>query len=473
MKKVCLRSAILFCMVLVMSLSAGSCASKQNAKLRVCFDIGSQSDMDMGSSLQQMYVEAFQSIIERAGFSPDDIELEVIPSDESQATERSATLQRIRTEIMTGGGPDVFVCVCDPIRKFNVADDRLFPYPEKAMESGFFLPLDQYVDDLERSAWDELERGVMDGGKNSQGEQVILPITYTIPLLSFYQEDLAAYDSTGASWDHVLSGSDPILAEQVRWFWDLWDGLDVPRKDFHEPGFAYIYPDFIDADTGLLGFTEEELLTRVKQSLSAYRRLYQQEANAESSNSICYYDVRWDGIFMMSSKELTIVPLRNENGGTTAVITQYCAVNRNTKRVKEAVSAVDVLLSEGMWFNSDVVTIYNIPVNRNVLIKRNTNVNYGDGIIDMGLKSGSFQGFLKAADQVNAVRYPCRMDFVISDMVLEIQEHMALRNEDSDPQADPIYSLRANFIEGSISEEELAEIVHKYYMKLCRMVDES
>lgn len=472
MKILKLLLAVTLSTTLFFLLLVGSCASKQNSKLRICFDIGAPFDLDMGSSLQQMYVEAFQSIIERAGFSSDDVELEIVYSDESQTTERSATLQRIRTEIMTGRGPDVFVCVCDPRREFSVVDDRLFPYPEKAMESGFFLPMDPYLDDLERSPWDEMEHGVMDGGRNSHGEQVIMPMTYTLPLLSFYQEDVADYDSTGASWDDVLTGNDPILAEQVRWFWDLWDGLEASRKDFHEPGFSYIYPDLIDADTGSLGFTEEELLTRVKQSLSAYRRLDQHEANVESSNAICYYDVRYDSTFNMT-KDLTIVPLRNETGGTTAAVTTYCAVNRNTRRVKDAVSMVDVLLSEGMWFSSYPFssTTYCIPVNRNVLIKRNTNVDYANGPTSMGMKDQSFQEFLKAADQVNAARFACRMDFVISDMLHEIQDRMAL--EFINLEADPIYPRRANFIEGSISDEELTEIVHKYYMKLCRMVDES
>ena len=38
-----------------------------------------------------------------------EIEVEVIPSDPESADEREATLQRLRTEIMTGGGPDVFI----------------------------------------------------------------------------------------------------------------------------------------------------------------------------------------------------------------------------------------------------------------------------------------------------------------------------------------------------------------------------
>ena len=57
----------------------------------------------------------------------------------------------------------------------------------------------------------------MDGGKDRNGRQVLLPMTYTLPLLSFYQEDVPPCDFTGATWDDVLVEENSVLAEQTRW----------------------------------------------------------------------------------------------------------------------------------------------------------------------------------------------------------------------------------------------------------------
>lgn len=453
----------------------GSCGQGQGKKLRVCFDVGHIMDIQNGSSNLQSYVEAFLRCLTGAekdsGLSPDDVAIEIIPSDRSQTTERSATLQRIRTEIMTGGGPDVFVCAADTELHLAVHDDRLFPYVEKAQESGFFLPLDEYLGEWKLSPWEEMSRQIMDGGKDRNGRQVLLPMTYTLPLLSFYQEDVPPCDFTGATWEDVLTGDDSALTEQVRWFWSIGYYMDVPRGDNHGTGMSFIYPEIIRTEEGALSFTEEELLNRVKDSLSAYRRLVQQETQTVSLNTLYSYDTRWDYLLCTEKRDLTILPLRNQQGGTTAVITTYCAVNRNTKQPDKAVAAVEVLLSEGMWLNSNLVTVYNYPVNQRVLTERNANADPNSFFTNTGLTEKSFQEFLKAVEQVNAVRIPSRLDYTMEEMIREIQETIYASRPDAADE--PWNAWKADFILGDVSDEKLAEIVHKYYMKLCRLVDES
>lgn len=453
----------------------GSCGQGQGKKLRVCFDVGHIMDIQNGSSNLQSYVESFlrrlTEVEKSGGLSPDEVAIEIIPSDRSQTTERSATLQRIRTEIMTGGGPDVFVCAADMEPHLAVHDDRLFPYVEKAQESGFFLPLDEYLGEWKLSPWEEMSRQIMDGGKDRNGRQVLLPMTYTLPLLSFYQEDVPPCDFTGATWDDVLVEENSVLAEQTRWFWCLFDLLDTSRGDNHGTGMSFIYPEIIRTEEGTLSFTEEELLNRVKDSLSAYRRLVQQETQAVNLNSLFYYDTRWESFLSTTAKDLTILPLRNQQGGTTAVITTYCAVNRNTKQPDKAVAAVEVLLSEGMWLNSNLVTVYNYPVNQRILTDRNADADPNSFFTNTGLTEKSFQEFLKAVEQVNAVRIPSRLDYTMEEMIREIQETIYASRPDAADE--PWNAWKADFILGDVSDEKLAEIVHKYYMKLCRLVDES
>jgi len=473
MKKRKIQLAVVLCILLIITILVGGCKQTETEKLRICFDVGSIVDMESGTSWQQEYVELFLRSLDSntatGGISSDEVEIEMIPSDESLSTERSATLQRIRTEIMTGGGPDVFICALDMQCDRAVYDDRLFPYVEKAMEDGLFLPLDDYLDKFNYSPWDELNRNVMDGGKNRKGQQVLLPMAYTLPMLSFYQDDVSPNDFTSATWDDVLSGEDPALAEQVRWFWSLWGDPDDLRGDYHETGIGLIFPEMVNLEDGTLGFTEEELLNRVQKSLSAYHRLVSRKTQAINLNSVFYYDTRWESFLNMTTKDLSMIPLRNQNGGTTAIVVQYCAINRNTSRIQDAVSIVDFLLSEGIWRNGS--GIYHYPVNQRVLIERNTESGSESFYTSTGLTENSFQEFLKAVDQVNAVRMPSRLDYTLNDMILEIQETMGKAHVDI--ADDSLYAQRADFILGDISDEELAEIVHKYYKKLSRLVDES
>jgi len=454
-----------------------SCEQSHGKKLRICFDVGAALDIQNGSSNLQLYVESFIRCLteseKNGGISPDDVVIEMIPSDETQTTERSATLQRIRTEIMTGGGPDVFVCAADIGSYLSVYDERLFPYVEIAKESGFFLPLDEYLGELKLSPWNEMSSCIMDGGKDREGRQVLLPMIYTLPLLSFSREDVPPRDFTNADWYEVLAGDDPVLAEQVRWFWNIGNFAGTPtiREDNHEAGISLIYPEIIDTEKMTLSFTEVELLSRVKESMSAYRRLVQRETQTVSLNVLYPYSVKWDYSLRAKQNDLTIIPLRNQHGGTTAVITTYCAVNRNTKQADQAVAAVDVLLSEGMWLNSGLITPYNYPVNQRVLLERNMKSDPNSFFTSTGLTEKSLQEFLAAIDQVNAVRIPSRLDFTLEGMIREIQGAIGASYADID--ADPWYATKADFILGDISDEELAEIVHKYYVKLCRLVDES
>ena len=63
-----------------------------------------------------------------------------------EGQERSAALTRIRTEILAGKGPDVFICTCW-VPGFG--EEGLFKFPNQAMENRIFLPLDDYISGAE------------------------------------------------------------------------------------------------------------------------------------------------------------------------------------------------------------------------------------------------------------------------------------------------------------------------------------
>lgn len=89
----------------------------------------------------------FQDVIAELG-GPENIKLEFPPKC---GDERDAYMTALRTEIMAGKGPDVFVALSgygnhwdDPSLSRLCREDALFRFPKQAMERNIFLPLDEY-----------------------------------------------------------------------------------------------------------------------------------------------------------------------------------------------------------------------------------------------------------------------------------------------------------------------------------------
>lgn len=99
---------------------------------------------------------------------------------------------------MSGGGPDVFITQCVGDFSNTQIGNPIFAMPEKAMELGLFLPLDEYIENAKYSEWDKFTKSVMDSGKNEEGQQLI-PLTYTLPSALYRKSDFVYtpdYDMT-------------------------------------------------------------------------------------------------------------------------------------------------------------------------------------------------------------------------------------------------------------------------------------
>lgn len=121
--------------------------------LSLCVDISSAEFRDVRSFLEGV-----------PGFGREfNVEYELLSNDQS---ERGNQITRIRTEIMAGKGPDVFICYT-PL--FESAGDFLFRYPGKSMLNRIFLPLDDYIAEAQYMKMDELLPAVMEAGKSKEG----------------------------------------------------------------------------------------------------------------------------------------------------------------------------------------------------------------------------------------------------------------------------------------------------------------
>ncbi len=468
-----------FCLMLAILLLCAmlpGCEEKEPEKLRVCFDVGIAQDLSLlgsGKSVQQEAVEAFMSYLNdcdkyiREGVTSEDIELELIPSDESQSTERETALQRIRTEIMTGGGPDVFVCKADTVD--FLFWERLFPYAEKSIQDGLFLPLDELMERAVLTSFSDLCAPVLEGGKDQDGRQVLIPMTYIINVDIYRQEDLPSYDAAGKTWEDVLQGGDPILASQAGWMFciDGWQEADDNFFEDHNSAITHIFPNLVDFKTGSLTVTEEELAGRIKEALAVYRRYLEQGDRPKRMAREL-----WPATSaQMSDEKVTLVPLRNETGGVTAEATMYCAINKNTKQPERAFEVLDVLLSEDAQQGSKLYqNSTGMPANKNIMSPelpyyRPSNIVF---------TKQQYEEYQKAIDQIDTVIFPSMLDVQLSSWQESLLED--LQNEllgSFGHEKDMNNGEQEVFLKGEIPDEKLAEIVHTYYQKMERLLDES
>lgn len=256
--------------------------------------------------------------------------LEIIPQDSDTAEIKASN---IRTELMSGEGPDVFLLSTGAERESMPV---LFPNPEKLMYTDTFLPLDDFLETAEYARPEKFNQKILEAGKTEKG-QMILPITYTYQKVVFRKTDLEGLQEIPLSWEELRTCENPVLQEAV----------------FHYTHCMYpLFGKLADYKKGKLLFMEEELQTMLEE-VCAYTEWNEYRENRPEDLSI-------QGLFdfypnlAASQDEKILVGIPNKNGGITAEIGTYIAVNRNTKIPDEAFSFLDLLFRDEILFGPGI-----------------------------------------------------------------------------------------------------------------------
>lgn len=194
------------------------------------------------------------------------VKLEILPTD---TTERSIYLKQLRTQIMAGNGPDVYLLptgselITDSRMKQNtdrITVEPLFSDIEQAMYAGMFWDLQDYYEADTALNTEGLQQDVMDAGVVDEARYV-LPLRYTMPVLLVNRDSqiTKSLEAAGLSWNdgisdlaaYALDAEDTMLAT----------GLQLPED-------TSVFPMLYDYQKG------KNLIT--KDEISEYMRLYQQ-----------------------------------------------------------------------------------------------------------------------------------------------------------------------------------------------------
>lgn len=382
--------------ILLLFTACGS--AKEPGPLRICIEC---------TALREVFqvedaVQNFLSIAVDYGIleSVDGVEFEVIPYGPDADADRKGVLTRLRTEIASGEGPDIFI-IGRTADGSHWNDDTLFRYPERAIAQKRFLKLDDYIADAQFMEWDKLLAPVMDAGRTEDG-QFLLPMTYSFYATIYNQADPVSGLSGETTWQDMLDSPDPLvqnagrLPEYNDCLTSVFERLTEKQSDTLSLSLDQMQEVF---DTGRSHFQTPE-----PEGLPEYRkcnlridfdtRLFSDSPSGEN------------GIENITNWDMTIVPMCSLNGGVTATVTSFCGINANTKRSKEAFALLDLLLSKEFQQYSGLYGGFlfeGLPV-QDGLMEEDTPVQHWH------FSDNNYQAFLDARNLITDAQFPIPSD---------------------------------------------------------------
>lgn len=431
------KGFIVFVLVLAILLTCLGCSAEIEAEfgskstsdepLRICLDLAylgvenESPEYSYENAVEGAAQGLMMEVVARGG--ADDYVIEVIPKEEAA---RKSMLTKLRTEIMSGEGPDVFIMGCNTSR-FE-AKDMLFPIPEKAMQNGLFLPLDELMADrTQHTEWDKLQQTVLKAGCNDEG-QLIVPIAYTVPVTFFRSSDIELTPDEMTTWNDMLEDSTGVLSSAASWF-NMNEALLHMRGSYIE----YTFGQLADYEAETLLFTPEELKQRSEEIHTVnvkcernvlnnvpahYKNCLSVDFNNETGSNLTLSigamgtDNPFSGI--KPTETQTMIPIYSDDGGASASITAYAAVNRNTLRPEDAFIVLDVLMDletqkKSVLYENWFAQLYGIPMHEE-LLQPSCPAMYTAKGKPWYLREANYNELCRIREQITSVRFKGALD---------------------------------------------------------------
>lgn len=376
--------------------------------------------------------EYFNALIEelKAVCGVEKIQFEMVPQEEAS---RKTKLQRLRTEIMAGSGPDVFIVQTtwgwSPDEFINHYEEAIFSYPEKSMDVGLFLPLDEYMEKNTRfTDWDAQTQAVLRAGRSDEG-QVVIPMTYYIPFFVYPKAEVNIPYTKELTRREILD--DPETAKLGAALYTAIGRTYNESTEVFPDAIRDSFGKYADYQNEELLFTEDELYAIANE---AFKLREVMDANEWPPNYSEYMgdmgSLLWE---LRTSTEMQFVPRYNIDGGITARVTNFMAINRNTKFPEEAYSVIDYLMQEDMQRNSRLYNIYfsdGFPLQNDIGSEEKPLNEETSGMFTYGeyLSAQHMEELLAMKEQISAVNIDSELDYIFREMWEELS--MAMRTAD-------------------------------------------
>lgn len=254
---------------------------------------------------------------------------------------RDPLLTSYRTEIMSGKGPDIFLLPTwnvDQITYDNKSGkeyprlEPLFKDMQDAMSNLTFLPMDDYLAQSEYINLEDHIKPVMDAGKNEHG-QLVLPFTYSVDMFLVDKAKLRNPDVELESLEDIVNYTDKKLRTTLN--------INMNKN------FNSFFAEIIAPDTGELTLTEGDIVKAFEYSGILFDSPVAGESIAYGTYeySTNYTDMMYYQ-WMRYEDEIRPIVIYNMDGGVTAQIETYVAINGSTKHPDEAFKVVEQLFRD-------------------------------------------------------------------------------------------------------------------------------
>ena len=368
------------------------------------------------------------------------LQLEYPPT---RGEERENYLTKLRTEIMAGKGPDVFVCMAGPgfvvdLSKLEQGlyqgewEDAVFQFPQQAMKRNMFLDLSEYIPEFQFTDWEKLTPVVMEAGRYQEG-QYILPMSYTTPITLFRKSEAPHTHSEDMTWDDMLAGGPALQAAAV---------MDSSIYQ------GCVFQPFTDLERDELAFSEEELLNFVKRKLQVYHELSEDVPDFFTRRLEVGFDVDLDPEKFDSDESFSMIPIYSLQGGYGAMVVSFAAVNANTTQPEAAVFLTDYLLSEACQSSclyAYATSSLAVPTMEGLMQEGKSGVSFGEGSWRMSQEN--YETFASLREHIAWAEFCTPLGVELQQLFGDAQD--------------------------SSQAKTLEELVHGAYMRMQMMVAES
>ena len=364
----------MFYTVLSVLLLFCACSVKGNEK-EIVNDISSDIQTELTVCAEESFRNSLKPVFDAfTGKYKIKISVEWVPALGSFSTdksdERTSYLQRLKTQILAGDGPDVFIV------STSGTDFDILPNMERLMHNGVFQELDKIL--IENTfEFEDVNSILLEAGQ-ANGTQYVLPLCFQIDgilLCDTSESNLRMEkDLENMSTMQFYSYIDDRYPEwrvQGQWHENLNNNMDAPVnfEDMNVDLFVHELPELLQREVDSLN---TKGIYRIP-DLNAYLK---EGAIIDSPNGLPYIwgpvsrYLDYAAMALINRTTPILIPIPNADGQIYARITGIAAISRNCKNTTASELLLTFLISD-RWQKkgTDVgsTVLYGFPIKKSAM----------------------------------------------------------------------------------------------------------